>query len=96
MKARSDSLFAKLKPAQREELFTLLVEGGAALADGIALLKKWGAPAVVSEVERITTTRRTAARKCTPVRISERSVLATMNHGESATGCMNARLCTPR
>ena len=42
MKARSDSLFAKLKPAQREELFTLLVEQGAGLADGITLLKKWG------------------------------------------------------
>ena len=42
MKTRSDSLFAKLKPAQREELFTLLVEQGAGLADGISLLKKWG------------------------------------------------------
>ncbi len=42
MKARSDSLFSKLKPAQREELLTLMVEQGAGLKDGQDLLVKWG------------------------------------------------------
>lgn len=41
MKTRSDSLWAKLRPEQREELFGYLDAGGA-IADGLALLKTWG------------------------------------------------------
>ena len=52
MKTRSDSLFAKLKPAQREELLTLLVEQGAGLADGLALLEKWGLRASYASLSR--------------------------------------------
>jgi hypothetical protein len=52
MKTRSDSLFAKLKPAQREEIFALCVEGGTSIADGVALLKKWGVSSSVPALSR--------------------------------------------
>lgn len=42
MKVRSDSLFAKLKPAQREELLDLCVGQGASGTAGQALCATWG------------------------------------------------------
>jgi len=52
MKPRSDSLFAKLKPAQRDELLTNQVGQGAPLTDGLALLEKWGLRASYASLSR--------------------------------------------
>ncbi len=51
MKARSDSLFAKLKPAQREELLMQL-NGGMKLDDAAAQCSKWGIKASPVAVSR--------------------------------------------
>jgi hypothetical protein len=52
MKTRSDALWSKLKPAQREELLTLCLEGGAPLTEGLELLKSWGVRASLAGLSR--------------------------------------------
>lgn len=42
MKARSDSLYARCTPEQREELFVFLLEIGGPFAAALAMLEKWG------------------------------------------------------
>jgi hypothetical protein len=51
-KIRSDALWARLTPAQREELLTLCVEQGASLADGLELLRGWEQPASRTALSR--------------------------------------------
>jgi hypothetical protein len=52
MKPRSDSLYAKLRSPQREELLLALLDGGASYEDGIALLAKWGIKVSVAALAR--------------------------------------------
>jgi hypothetical protein len=56
MKIRSDSLFAKLTPARREELLQLCLEQGAALETGVGLLQKWGIKSSVQALSRLVST----------------------------------------
>jgi hypothetical protein len=56
MKVRSDSLFAKLTPAQREELLQRCVEEGLSLADGVALLRGWGVKSSPQGLSRLVST----------------------------------------
>lgn len=51
MKARPDSLYARLTPTQREELLVFLVEQGGSYQDGIGVCGDWGinaSPAALS------------------------------------------------
>lgn len=49
MKHRADSLFSRLKPAQRDELFVIL-SSGASLRDAQAQCDKWGVKASLGAV----------------------------------------------
>jgi hypothetical protein len=55
MKPRSDGLFAKLKPAQREELLTLLTSGGD-YEEAKKLCSGWGVPTSLSALSRFYST----------------------------------------
>ena len=53
MKKRADSLFAKMTPDQREDLFLLCLEQGASLQEGLKLLSDWqlsSSPAALSRL----------------------------------------------
>jgi hypothetical protein len=56
MKIRSDSLFAKLTPAQREELLQRCVEEGLSLEDGTELLRGWGVKSSSQALSRFVST----------------------------------------
>jgi hypothetical protein len=51
-KPRPDSLYAKLKPAQREELLLLLLEQGGSYEDGVAKLSAWGVSSSAAALSR--------------------------------------------
>jgi hypothetical protein len=51
-KPRPDSLYAKLTPAQREELLLLLLEQGGSYEDGVARLSAWGVSSSAAALSR--------------------------------------------
>lgn len=51
-KPRPDSLFAKLKPAQREELLLLLLDEGGSYEAGVEKLSGWGVSASAAALSR--------------------------------------------
>jgi hypothetical protein len=52
MKARSDSLFCRLKPAQREELLEMLCETGASVDTALKKCASWGVKTSAGAVSR--------------------------------------------
>jgi len=55
MKKRADSLFAKMTPDQREDLFLLCLEQGGSLQDGLKLLADWGLSSSPAALSRLMT-----------------------------------------
>lgn len=51
-KARSDSLYARCTPEQREELLVFLVEMGGPYAQALTMLEKWGVRASLGSLSR--------------------------------------------
>jgi len=54
MKTRSDSLWAQLKPAQRDELMGLF-DSGKSYADGVSLCAQWGVKTSAGALSRLYT-----------------------------------------